>query len=180
MRRIVGFDPSLRNWGMASVWVEEGNPVLSEIDDLQICQPKPDKTLAPNMRDLKTAQRHFTFFEYYAKHCHAICAELPHGSQSSRAMASYGVCLGVLGSLAMASGVPLITLTAREVKEQAVGDPNASKEQMVEWATQFGTSYEDMWPTHRGQIVMGKAEHMADALGAINAAINLEKLPRGF
>jgi Holliday junction resolvasome RuvABC endonuclease subunit len=80
----------------------------------------------------------------------------------------------------MATGVPLITLTAREVKEQAVGDPNASKEQMVEWATQFDTSYEDMWPTHRGKIVMGKAEHMADALGAINAAINLEKLPRGF
>lgn len=180
MRRIVGFDPSLRNWGMASVWVNEGDPQIDIIDDLQISQPKPCKKLAPNLRDLDTAQKHFAFFEYYATNAHAICVELPHGSQSSRAMASYGVCLGVLGSLAMASRVPLITLTAREVKEQAVGDPNASKEQMVEWATQFETSYEDMWPMHQGKINMSKAEHMADALGAINAAITLDKLPERF
>ena len=100
----------------------------------------------------------------------AIFVEVPVGSQSSRAMASYGICVGVLGAL-RARGRPFFEVTPTEVKLAATNNKNATKSQMIEWAT---TAHpEAPWPTQTQKgvtrIVDSKAEHMADAIAAIYA-----------
>jgi len=81
----------------------------------------------------------------------------------SRAMASYGICVGVLGAL-RASGIPFFEVTPREVKMASVGSKVATKEAMINWARQ--THPEAGWPK-----AAAKAEHMADATAAIHAGL---------
>lgn len=63
----------------------------------------------------------------------ACFVEVPVGSKSARAMASYGVCVGVLGGL-RASGTPFFEVTPTEVKVTSVGKKTATKEEMIAWA----------------------------------------------
>ena len=94
-------------------------------------------------------------------------------------MASYGVCVGILGAI-RASGVPLIEVTATEVKKTFTGDKNATKQLMIDTAVNL---YPDAnFPRWRGEIV-SKAEHVADAIAAIHAGVNtstFENLMRLF
>jgi hypothetical protein len=57
-------------------------------------------------------------------------AELPVGSQSSRAQTSYGICLGVLACI----NKPLIQLTPTEIKQHVGGKKDTSKAEIIEWA----------------------------------------------
>ena len=83
--------------------------------------------------------------------------------------------MGILGSI-RAEGIPLIEVTASEVKKAATGNKNATKQQMIDWAVDLYP--EANWPVHRqngknfnkGDIV-DKAEHVADGLGAIHAGV---------
>ncbi len=90
----------------------------------------------------------------------------------ARAMASYGICAGILGAL-RTQGVPLYELTPTEVKLAAGQKKDASKKQMIAWATQLHP--EAKWPTYKsnGKVVLSeaKAEHQADAVAAIYAGI---------
>ena len=87
----------------------------------------------------------------------------------TRAMCSYGVCTGVLGSL-KAMGVPLVEVTPTEGKMGAVGSKTATKEDMITWAV---GKYPNLnWPKHGKSISAAKAEHMADAVAAIYAGIS--------
>ena len=135
---VCGIDPSLRNWGIA-----EGilNTETGYLDDVRL-------TLI-------------------ARKAKAIFVEVPVGSQSARAMASYGVCVGILGSI-RALGIPIIEVTATEVKKSLTGDPVATKDKMIKQAL---LDYPDAnFPRCRGKIV-AKAEHVADAIAAIHAGV---------
>lgn len=88
----------------------------------------------------------------------------------SRAMASYGICVGVLGAI-RASAVPFIEVSAAEVKLGSVGKKTATKQEMIQWAT--NNHPEAPWPTYKEHgkdlISEAKAEHMADAIASIYA-----------
>lgn len=148
--------------------------VLS-VDELGTFSPADltkKKSVRQNSKDLhlayQTARNIFPVLE----DVQAIFVEVPHGSQSARAMASYGVCIGLLGAL-RAQGSPFFEVTANEVKLATVGKKTASKEEMISWAT--SNHPEASWPyrTQGGEqhIVAKKAEHSADAVGAIYAGI---------
>lgn len=101
-----------------------------------------------------------------------LYVEFPIGSQSARAMVSYSAVLAILAML-QTQGYPIIALTPKEVKMAALGDPEASKEAMIEWAT---TKFpEAPWPMKKQNgvpaLITGKAEHMADAIAAAYAGI---------
>jgi Holliday junction resolvasome RuvABC endonuclease subunit len=87
-------------------------------------------------------------------------------------MASYGICVGVLGSL-RAAGVPFFEVTPTEVKLAGFGKKTATKEQMISWAV--AKHPEANWPTYTRngvkEVSEAKAEHMADAVAAIYAGI---------
>jgi hypothetical protein len=130
------------------------------------------KQVRQNSLDLETAHQLAMAALAFAQGAQAIFVEVPVGSQSARAMASYGVCIGVLGAL-RATGIPFIEVTPTEVKLASHGSKTATKTQMIAWA--MAAHPEAPWPTYKqnGELLVSeaKAEHMADATGAIYAGI---------
>jgi Holliday junction resolvasome RuvABC endonuclease subunit len=170
---VVGCDPSLRNWGLAIGSLELATRKLT-IQQLSSVHPvlPTGKQVRQNSLDLESAVQLYKATIAAVQGAHAVFVEVPVGSQSARAMASYGICVGVLGAL-RASGKPFFEITPTEVKLASVGDKNATKAQMIQWATT--THPEANWPVYsRGGsslVSEAKAEHQADAVAAIHAGI---------
>lgn len=168
---VVGFDPSLRNWGISIGSLDMTTGQLTVLD-LRVIQPvlPTGKQVRQNSEDLEAAKQLHEGAVDAAQGAQAIFVECPVGSQSARSMASYGICMGVLGAL-RSMGIPFFEVTASEVKVATYGNKNATKSEMIKWATT--THPEANWPTHvklgKTLITASDAEHMADATGAIYA-----------
>lgn len=171
--KVVGFDPSLRNWGVA-VGVYDTDTRQLSIEHLDVIQPvlPTGKQVRQNSQDLEAALQLCKGALPYAKATQAIFVEVPVGSQSARAMASYGICIGVLGGL-RAHGIPFFEVTPTEVKMAAIGRKTATKAEMIQWAATRHPAAP--WPKYKqaGELVISeaKAEHMADAIAAIEAGM---------
>lgn len=169
--KVVGFDPSLRNWGAV-----KGTLIgdLFVVSDLSAIQPVLDegKRVRQSSLDLQSATQLAEAAFQWAEDADVVFVEVPIGSQSARAMASYGICIGVLGAL-RAKGIPFIELNPTEVKVAATGNKTATKHEMITWAV--NEHPEANWPTfNRGGkalISEAKAEHMADAIAAVHAGL---------
>jgi Holliday junction resolvasome RuvABC endonuclease subunit len=171
--KVVGQDPSLRNWGLAIGYLDLDSKILT-IDSLNVTNPvlPTGKQVRQNSTDLESAFQLYKGAADAAIGAHAVFVEVPVGSQSARAMASYGICVGVLGAL-RANGIPFFEVTPTEVKLAAVGNKTATKQDMIKWA--MATHPEANWPTYKqnGKTLVSeaKAEHMADAVAAIYAGM---------
>jgi hypothetical protein len=171
--RVVGFDPSLRNWGM-SKGVLALDTLSITIQEVAVIQPvlPTGKQVRQNSLDLESAYQLAAGALAFAKGAQAIFVEVPVGSQSARAAAGYGLCVGVLGAL-RATGVPFFEVTPTEVKMVSVGKRTATKAEMIAWAMKQHP--EANWPMYKehGELLVSeaKAEHMADATGAIHAGL---------
>lgn len=172
--RVCGFDPSLRNWGIAVADLDLESGLL-DVPTLSIVQPRDEKSkqVRKNSKDLALAKELFDGAYEVAKTCKVVFVEVPVGSQNARAMASYGVCVGVLGSLA-GLGINIIEVSPEENKKVLTGNKTASKEAMIAAAME---SYPNAnWPRHerngatfKKSDLKAEAEHVADAIGAIHA-----------
>lgn len=162
--QVVGCDPSLRNWGLVRGTYDPTTKQLrlSEIDVVNPVLPT-GKQVRQNSLDLESAKQLYKHTLELAQTAQAIFVEVPVGSQSARAMASYGICVGVLGAL-RASGKPFFEVTPTQVKLAAVGSKTATKAEMIDWA--LAKHPEVRWPK-----ATAKAEHMADAAAAIYAGV---------
>lgn len=165
---VLGMDPSFRNWGLA-----RGNLDLETgtLDDLHLSLIEPTdmagKQVRQNSQDLHVAEQLALGALDAAKQAKCVFVECPVGSQSARAMASYGICVGILGSI-RSMGIPLIEVSPIEVKKAFTGNATATKKLMIKTAEGF---YPDAnFPRQKGRIV-AKAEHMADAIAAIHAGV---------
>ena len=172
--RVVGFDPSLRNWGIAKgIFIPEPYPRL-HIEKVDVINPElpTGKQVRQNSLDLESAKQLCAAALSAAKDAQAIFVEVPVGSQSARAMASYGICVGVLGAL-RATGIPFFEVTPTEVKMASAGKKTATKLEMIQWA--MNQHPEANWPRYKQNGVVkvseAKAEHMADATAAIYAGL---------
>ena len=172
---VVGFDPSLNNWGLSRgvFKLSEGIDSL-KIERLSVIQPEipTGKQVRQNSKDIEAAAQLTQGAFEFAKGADAIFVEVPVGSQSARAMASYGICVGVLGALRI-SGIPFFEVTPTEVKLASFGTKTATKKDMIGWAS---TKHpEAPWPTYKrgGSVLISEsnAEHMADATAAIYAGV---------
>lgn len=166
---VLGMDPSLTNWGLAEANLDLETGILSTpvLSLVQPVEPK-GKQVRVNSKDLERAEQLARGVIPACKRAKAIFIECPVGSQSARAMASYGICVGIMGSI-RSLGIPLIEVTAFESKKVFTGDKNATKEMMINAAVGF---YPDAnYPRHGGKIT-AKAEHVADAIAAIHAGVN--------
>lgn len=171
--KVVGQDPSLRNWGVAVGTLNlETKKLTIEYVDLTNPVLPTGKQVRQNSSDLESALQLYKGATDAAIGAHAVFVEVPVGSQSARAMASYGICVGVLGAL-RANGIPFFEVTPTEVKLAAVGNKTATKQDMIKWAME--SHPEANWPTYKqnGKVMVSeaKAEHMADAVAAIYAGI---------
>jgi Holliday junction resolvasome RuvABC endonuclease subunit len=166
---VVGMDPSLTNWGIASAELDLTTGFLESLK-LELVEPEKltHKQVRQNSTDLFVAEQLAQRALLAARSAKIVFVEVPVGSQSARAMASYGICVGILGAI-RAEGISLIEVTASEVKLALTGDKNATKRQMINQAISL---YPDAnFPRQRGRVV-DKAEHVADAIGAIHAGVN--------
>lgn len=123
------------------------------------------KQVRQNSLDLESAFQLYSGAISHLMDAHAVFVEVPIGSQSARAMASYGICVGVLGSL-RASHIPFYEVTPTEVKLAGAGSKSASKESMIDWAIQRHPEA----PIAKSKA---KAEHQADAIATIHAGVKL-------
>lgn len=169
---VAGFDPSLTHWGIAEANLDLSGGYLND-PKLHIVEPEEltGKQVRNNSNDLFRSEQLAKLAIEIAQRSKVVFVEVPVGSQSARAMASYGICVGILGSI-RAMGIPLIEVTAFEVKSAATGNKNATKQDMIDWAVDLYP--EANWPTHKRKgetLIAAKAEHVADGLGAIHAGV---------
>lgn len=171
--RVCGMDPSLRNWGLALGHYDLETKAIS-IEKLILVNPvlPSGKQVRQNSLDLVAAQQLAQQALVHTAGVRAVFAEVPVGSQNARAMASYGICVGVLGSL-RATGVPFFELNPTEVKLAGFGKKTATKEQMIQWAMNAHPGAN--WPTYtrngESRVSEAQAEHLADAVATIHAGI---------
>lgn len=172
--RVCGQDPSLRNWGIALGTYDTTTRLLT-MDRVSVIQPDlpTGKQVRQNSLDLESAKQLSKGALAAVEGVQAVFVEVPVGSQSARAMASYGICVGILGTL-RATGVPFFEVTPTEVKLAAVGNKTATKQDMIKWA--MTKHPEANWPLYKqkGETMVSeaKAEHMADATAAIYAGMS--------
>lgn len=166
---VLGMDPSLRNWGLAAAELDLVSGCLeAPVLDLVCPSDLKGKQVRQNSNDMHLAQQLADVVIPAAQRAKVIFVECPVGSQSARAMASYGVCVGILGAI-RSLNLPLIEVTPDEVKLAFTGNKNATKAQMIDRAVELYP--EANFPSHQGKMTL-KAEHVADALGAIWAGAN--------
>lgn len=173
--RVVGFDPSLRHWGVASGVFDTRSKQL-EVDYVEVVEPivPTDKQVRQNSKDLAAAHQLAEAALRVTHGANAVFVEVPHGSQSARAMAGYGVCLGVLASL-RAQNIPFFEVSERQVKQASVGNRNASKQAVIDWAVAQWP--QAPWATYKrnGEELLSasKVEHQADAAATLYTGVNL-------
>lgn len=180
---VLGMDPSLSNWGLAAAQLDLETGFL-DTPALSLTSPKAvsGKQVRQNSKDLQRSEELATAAIAAARGAKAVFVEVPVGSQSARAMASYGICVGILGAL-RAEGIPLIEVTPGEVKVALSGEANATKQVMIQSA--MALYPEAAWPMFKGKPA-NKAEHLADAIGAIHAGVstpmfqNIRKIYQGI
>jgi Holliday junction resolvasome RuvABC endonuclease subunit len=171
---VVGFDPSMSNWGMVkgSLDINSGSLSITNMH-LQVTEPDAkNKTVRKNSQDLHRARLLVKSVIDFQSYADLVFVEIPVGSQSARAMASYGMCIGILAAV----NSPLIQVTPTEVKLAATGLKTATKQQMIDWAT---STYPDAaWLTKKTKGITSFTnanEHLADALATIHAGVNTEQ-----
>lgn len=170
--RILGNDPSFSNWGIAEGIYDPCTRQL-EIVGLDVIRPvaKGGKQTRQNSIDLERAKQLSKGLLPRLRTTDLFTAEVPHGSQSARAMAGYGVCIGIL-SLVSNTQVPIIEVNAIETRMVITGKREATKEQAIAWA--MTKHPEAPWPMRAGKVNASLAEHMADAIAAIYAGMETD------
>lgn len=173
---VAGFDPSLTHWGIAEAQLDLETGYL-DTPELTLIEPDElkGKQVRNNSNDLHKAEQLAKAALVIARRSKVIFVEVPVGSQSARAMASYGICVGILSTI-RADGIPIIEVTATEVKVALNGNKNATKLMMINSGVSLYP--EANWPRYqqngkgfnKGDIA-SKAEHVADAIGAIHAGV---------
>lgn len=168
---VIGVDPSLRNFGIVKAEIDLST-MQFRVTGMNLVESednaKKAKTVRKNSDDLRRARLLHEGFTEACKDASFAFAEVPVGSQSSRAMASYGICIGVLA----ACPISLIQVTPTEVKLAGTNIKSASKGEMIEAAVNEHPYAPWLTRKSKGELVlMNDNEHLADAIFAIKAGI---------
>lgn len=173
--KVTGVDISLNNIGIAHAIVHDSMTI--DVQSIELIQPdKADKDTKKQVRknsdDLRRARELHRGLQKAIKDADIVAVEIPFGSQSARAMASYGICIGVLSCI----NKPFIEVTPSEVKLAGAGTKTATKGEMIDWA--YSIYPQINWKTmNRGgrKVLTSDNEHPADAIAAIYAATKTDQ-----
>ena len=167
--KVVGYDPSFRNWGYAFGYVNlESKEILIEKVLLVTTERDNHKSVRRNSDDLKAAVELKDALVKFPQMWGAKLSfsEIPTGAQSANAAKGLGIALGVLAS----NPLPLIQVLPAQVKEAFVGDKKASKRDMIERAYKLHPKAKG-WKLNAKKIPTNDMEHVADAVASIYAGV---------
>lgn len=177
---IIGLDPSLSNFGAVRARLNIDTLAI-EVDDMHVVTTEAEqdkakkKVVRKNSEDLERAGTLHDGVIELVKGRTIAFVEVPVGSQSARAMVSYGVSIGIIA--AVRARLPLIQVTPTEVKLAGCGIKTATKEEMIE--AMIAKYPNAPWPmkTVKGVAtpIAKKCEHIADALAAIEAGLKTDE-----
>jgi hypothetical protein len=173
-----GVDISLSNLGLFKFkWC---NGVLTPVKMLLV-ETEPEakkKNIRVNFSDLTRARKMFDALYAWTDNSDFVFVEMPVGSQNARAMASYGVSIGIVASVSE----NIIPVLPEEVKIAACRSKTASKADMVEWAARTYPAMPWVKATRSkkspNKIWADKNEHCADAAAAVHAGLQTEEFRR--
>ena len=171
--KVIGIDPSLAHTGLCKVTINAATLEM-EVEDLVLIKTEKskDKRVRASYSDYERAREIHRAIQLASMDASLAIAEMPQGSQSARAAASYGVCIGVLSTISL----PLIQVSPIEVKLATVGKKTASKEQMIDWAMTHHPDAPWLYDIHKGaKRLLLSNEHLADAVAAVAAGIKTDQ-----
>lgn len=173
--KVVGFDPSTTNWGMAFGEVDLDTLDL-RITDLKLVKTAPEtsKGVRKDSDDLRRAHAlHGAMIEAIAGAA-LVASEIPFIDSKGYASSNYnsGLVVGVLAS----SPKPVIQVFPQEVKAIITGSRHAAKEEIIQWATETWPSAPWRTYTRKGVPILTKDnEHLADACASLYAALRSDQ-----
>lgn len=170
MINIISFDPSLRNWGIAACTYYKGT---LEVMEVHIAKTNNTKGIKQNASDIIAATTLYNAIIKGVEWADLICIEVPHGSQSSRAMVSYGVCVALIGVI-QTINPNIIQVSANDVKAivRTNKDHKPTKQEIIDWV-------KDKHPEANLPTTLS-AEHICDAIVAVYAAMNTKEFKEKY
>lgn len=161
----MSIDPSLRFTGVALGHVDQGNVTVESIHLIETEKTKV-KTVRKNSDDLRCARAVIEDLNDLRSQHQAIVTmvEVPHGSQTARSSWTLGIMLGIIAGFPL----PVVELTAVEVKKYFAGSKTASKETMIGLAVE---KHPDLDWLRRGDRLTLKNEHLADAVAILHTGV---------
>lgn len=163
-------DPGLKNTGLVRLKLINVSGPKFEVQTMRLVQTEKQttKSVRQNSDDLRRMQETHKAFLEVVTGTRLLFAEVPTGAQSARAMFAFGSATMLIAT----SPAPIIQVQPFETKLATVGTKTASKEEMIEWATEV---YPDApWIRHAGKVTL-KNEHLADALAIAHAGIKTDQ-----
>jgi Holliday junction resolvasome RuvABC endonuclease subunit len=169
---VLGVDPSLRNFGMVLTRVSRNgiNVLETQLVNPELFTKKEIKR--KGFDDLRRASVISCELRKMESNCDIVIAEIPIGSQSARAMANYGIMIGILSGCEK----PIVSVSPSEVKKAVTGNNFADKKEIIDWAIKAHP--EENWIVKKKKdgtkVFLATNEHLSDALAAIYAGIRTE------
>ncbi|MBD9511533.1 hypothetical protein IB265_32780 [Ensifer sp. ENS10] len=167
---IAGLDGSLRNFGVATAWLDLDTLRL-EIKELVLVKTEKSKN-----KSVRASSDNLARAIELRKGVHAALLgvtttfyEVPSGGQDYNAVLGFGIVIGTYAGI----NIPGIEVSPSETKMGAVGTKTASKDEMIEWA--FNRYPLAPWRVRKlkGETVPTKDnEHLADAVAIMEAGIH--------
>ncbi|CCG43352.1 hypothetical protein [Magnetospirillum molischianum] len=174
--KVVGFDPSLANFGMVAADLDIDTLKL-KVTGFKLVETEKDKSkqVRKGSDDLRRCREIIQAMRGWADPDFVAFgfAEVPSGgAKSANALKALSMATAILG----ACPVELVEVNPTEVKLATVGKKTAAKEDMIEWVIERHP--EAPWLTYKrlGKVEFNaKNEHLADGVCAIYAGLQSQQ-----
>lgn len=170
--KVLSLDPSFANTGWCIAEVDPENLTVEQMlmGGLIQTEKASVKTIRRSSDDLRRASELAAELKKLGKAADIVFAEIPSGTQNARAAWALGVSLGVLTNL---YPTPIIEVTPTMTKLGALGRKDATKDEIIEWASVLYPKLP--WIQSRGkEKISPRNEHMADSVGVLHAGLKHE------
>jgi hypothetical protein len=167
--KFAALDGSLTNFGVAKLTYDTLTGELA-VDDLKLVKTEKSKVKSVRVSSdrLRRSQEIATMLRTELDGSAVVFAEIPTGAQSSDAAFAFGIVVGLYASITH----PVVEVTPSETKLAAVGTRTASKQEMIEWATEKFPAAPWRMVKRQGKLVPTlDNEHLADAVAIAHAGI---------
>lgn len=178
--RIVGFDPSMSNWGICKATLDV-HSLEWTVDDLVLVETESEskKGVIKQSDDIRRARIVREGMESACVDASFAISEIPFCNPAGYSAANFNAGL-VTGVLA-ACPIPLIQVFPAEVKQLATGIRSATKQEMIDWA--MGRFPDAPWRMRKLKSKMvptAANEHLADAVASIHAGLQSQQLKQAL